>query len=76
MIVTDEWLIVDNRSSPVLSGQILRPPSKFIEVMGGNIEKELEASELKFYIPEMQQLDDGGGIGRFKLEPTIIWNGF
>jgi hypothetical protein len=31
--------------------------------MGGNIEKELEASELKFYIPESQQLDDAG-LGR------------
>lgn len=32
--------------------KILRPPKRFVEMLGGNLEKSVEAIELKFYLPE------------------------
>jgi ATP-dependent RNA helicase DHX57 len=32
--------------------KILRPPKRFVETLGGNLEKSVEAIELKFYLPE------------------------
>lgn len=32
--------------------KIIRPPKRFIEVMGAAVEKDVEAKEMKFYIPK------------------------
>jgi len=35
--------------------KILRPPKRFVETIGGNLEKSVEAIELKFYLPEKNE---------------------
>ena len=37
--------------------RILRPPQRYIETLGGNIEKDLESNEFKFYIPKYETSD-------------------
>jgi len=45
---------------PQLS-KILRPTKRFVEVMGGAVERDLQAKELKFYIPQMTLTNATGG---------------
>lgn len=45
---------------PQLS-KILRPTKRFVEVMGGAVERDLQAKELKFYIPQMSLTNATGG---------------
>ncbi len=37
-------------------GKILRPTKRFVEVMGNAVERDLQAKELKFFIPQMSLL--------------------
>lgn len=47
---------------PQLS-KILRPTKRFVEVMGGAVERDLQAKELKFYIPQMTLTSATAGSG-------------
>uniref|UniRef100_A0A7S3M923 RNA helicase n=1 Tax=Spumella elongata TaxID=89044 RepID=A0A7S3M923_9STRA len=44
-------------------GKILRPTKRFVEVMGNAVERDSQAKELKFYIPQMSLLSGTDATG-------------
>ena len=43
--------------------KILRPPKRFVEVMGSALEREVHGKELKFFLPLLPDEQAGGGSG-------------